>query len=208
MQSGLKKGKPYLNYLLSGDEIFNEQSNDLEMVQRAAAGDQNVFRRLFENNVSRVYSLCLRMSAGDVLLSEELTQDVFVKAWENLGSFRGDSKFPTWLHRIAVNEFLMRKRSQKRFMQRITITDDLTAFEHTKAGGAQQFGSYSSSLSAGIDLEKAISSLPEQARVVFILHDVHGYKHNEIAEMVDIETGTSKAHLHRARKLLREELSK
>ena len=93
-------------------------------------------------------------------------------------------------------------------MQKITTADDLTSFENINAGGVQQFSSVSASLSAGIDLEKAISTLPEQARIVFILHDVHGYKHNEIAEMVDIETGTSKAHLHRARKLLREELSK
>ena len=206
MQAGLKKEEIYLNYSLNGEEIFKEQQNELELVQRAAAGDHVMFRRLFENNVSRVYALCLRMSAGDVLLSEELTQDVFVKAWENLSSFRGESKFPTWLHRIAVNEFLMRKRSQKRFMQKIKTSDDLTAYENIKEG--QQFGSYSTSISAGIDLEKAISTLPEQARMVFILHDVHGYKHNEIAEMVDIETGTSKAHLHRARKLLREELSK
>ena len=202
MLAGLKKGESYLNYIL------NNQLNELEMVQRAARGDQKVFRELFESNVSRVYSLCLRMSGGDVLLSEELTQDVFVKAWENLGAFRGDSKFPTWLHRIAVNEFLMRKRSEKRFMQKVTTTDDLAKFESISETSTQSQRNYTTANYHNIDLDKAISTLPEQARVVFILHDVHGYKHEEIAEMVNIETGTSKAHLHRARKLLREELSK
>ncbi len=181
--------------------ILNNPLNELELVQKAAVGDHRVFRTLFESNVSRVYALCFRMSGGDVLLSEEITQDVFVKAWENLGSFRGDSKFPTWLHRIAVNEFLMRKRSQKRFMQKVVMTGDLAPFESRHDDGNRIN-------SINIDLEKAISALPEQARIVFILHDVNGYKHEEIAEMVSIEIGTSKAHLHRARRLLREELSK
>jgi RNA polymerase sigma factor (sigma-70 family) len=197
-----------LEYLLSGDEILNNQPNELELVQKAAAGDQGVFRQLFESNVSRVYGLCLRMTGGDVLFSEELTQDVFVKAWENLGAFRGESKFPTWLHRIAVNEFLMKKRAQKRFMQKVITTDDLSHYDRPGGNVGHNYGSAADTDFHNIDIEKAISFLPEQARVVFILHDVHGYKHNEIAEMVNIETGTSKAHLHRARKLLREELSK
>jgi RNA polymerase sigma-70 factor (ECF subfamily) len=195
MLANLEKGETYLEYIL------NNPLNELEMVQKAAAGDSLVFRSLFENNVSRVYSLCLRMSAGDVLLSEEITQDVFVKAWENLGKFRGDSSFPTWLHRIAVNEFLMRKRSEKRMMQKVVMTDDLSKFEG-------RYDRSNRNNSANIDLEKAISSLPQQARMVFVLHDVNGYKHEEISDMINIEVGTSKAHLHRARKLLREELSK
>ena len=195
MLANLEKGETYLEYIL------NNPLNELEQIQKAASGDRLVFRSLFENNVSRVYSLCLRMSAGDVLLSEEITQDVFVKAWENLSGFRGDSSFPTWLHRIAVNEFLMRKRSQKRMMQKVVMTDDLSKFEGRHDDGNRING-------INIDLEKAISSLPEQARIVFVLHDVNGYKHEEIANMIDIEIGTSKAHLHRARKLLREELSK
>ena len=203
MYATTKKGELYLEYIL------NNQPNEFEKVQKAASGDHIVFRELFETHVSKVYSLCLRMSAGDTLQAEELTQDVFVKAWQNLASFRGDSKFPTWLHRIAVNEFLMHKRSQKRFMQRIHTTDDLTKFEgmHDNLNNINQ-SNHSANIAINIDLEKAISALPEQARVVFILHDVHGYKHEEIAKMVNIETGTSKAHLHRARKLLREELSK
>jgi len=195
MLANLEKGETNLEYIL------NNPLNELEMVQKAAEGDSLVFRSLFDNNVSRVYSLCFRMSAGDVLLSEEITQDVFVKAWENLGKFRGESSFPTWLHRIAVNEFLMRKRSEKRMMQKVVMTDDLSKFD-----GRHDSGNRINS--SNIDLEKAISSLPEQARIVFVLHDVNGYKHEEISDMINIEVGTSKAHLHRARKLLREELSK
>ena len=195
MLANIEKGETYLEYIL------NNPLNELEMVQKAAEGDSLVFRSLFENNVSRVYSLCLRMSAGDVLLSEEITQDVFVKAWENLAKFRGESSFPTWLHRIAVNEFLMRKRSEKRMMQKVVMTDDLSRFDG-------RHGDTNRISSTNIDLEKAISSLPEQARIVFVLHDVNGYKHEEISNMINIEVGTSKAHLHRARKLLREELSK
>ena len=195
MLANLQKGETNLEYIL------NNPLNELEMVQKAAEGDSLVFRSLFDNNVSRVYSLCFRMSAGDVLLSEEITQDVFVKAWENLGKFRGESSFPTWLHRIAVNEFLMRKRSEKRMMQKVVMTDDLSKFD-----GRHDSGNRINS--SNIDLEKAISSLPEQARIVFVLHDVNGYKHEEISDMINIEVGTSKAHLHRARKLLREELSK
>ena len=203
MYATQRKRELYLEYIL------NNQPNEFEQVQKAASGDHTVFRELFDANVSKVYSLCLRMCAGDSVQADELTQDVFVKAWQNLSAFRGDSKFPTWLHRIAVNEFLMHKRSQKRFMQRIQTTDDLTKFEGTHDNVSNIYQSnLSASIAANIDLEKAISALPEQARVVFILHDVHGYKHDEIAEMVNIETGTSKAHLHRARKLLREELSK
>jgi RNA polymerase sigma-70 factor (ECF subfamily) len=150
--------------------------------------------------VNRIYAFCLRMSAN-TQLAEEITQDVFVKAWENLHKFRGESKFSTWLHSIAVNEFLTQKRTQKRFMQRFTATDDITKYDRRGEKSEIHFNS-------NIDLENAISSLPAQAKTVLILHDIEGYRHKEIAEMINIEVGTSKAHLHRARKILREELSK
>lgn len=134
-------------------------------------------------------------------LAEEITQDVFVKAWEKLHTFRGESKFSSWLHSIAVNEFLMRKRSEKRFFQKFTTTDDIYQFDRGTNGSESHYHD-------NIDLEKAISVLPEQAKAVFVLHDIHGYQHKEIADMMNIEIGTTKAHLHRARKLLREELRK
>ncbi len=182
-------------------ELVVENSyNEAELVRNAQNGDGRGFKRLFDENVNRIYAFCLRMSSSPQL-AEEITQDVFVKAWENLHKFRGESKFTTWLHSIAVNEFLTQKRIEKRFMQRYTTTDDVLKYDRHGEKPEVHFNT-------NIDIENAISSLPEQAKMVLILHDIEGYKHKEIAEMINIEIGTSKAHLHRARKILREELSK
>jgi RNA polymerase sigma-70 factor (ECF subfamily) len=178
----------------------DKQVNEVELVKRAQQGDNIGFRQLFDMNVNRIYAFCLRMSANPQL-AEEITQDVFVKAWENLAKFRGDSKFATWLHSIAVNEFLTQKRIEKRFMQRFVQTDDVLKYDRQGEKPEYHFNT-------NIDLENAIASLPEQAKMVLVLHDIEGYQHKEIAEMTNIEVGTSKAHLHRARKILREELSK
>ncbi len=166
------------------------------LVEKAIDGNQDAFKELFFKNVSRVHSLCLRISA-DSHLAEDLTQEVFIKAWEKLKSFQFESKFSSWLHAIAVNQYLMYLRSEKRRSEK---TDK---FRHEKSSQESKHIQDSR-----IDIEKAIENLPEQARMVLILHDIEGYKHNEIAKIMSIETGTSKAHLHRARKILREELSK
>ena len=180
--------------------VVDNSYNEAELVRSAQNGDGRGFKRLFDENVNRIYAFCLRMSSSPQL-AEEITQDVFVKAWENLHKFRGESKFTTWLHSIAVNEFLTQKRIEKRFMQRYTTTDDVLKYDRHGEKPEVHFNT-------NIDIENAISSLPEQAKMVLILHDIEGYKHKEIAEMINIEVGTSKAHLHRARKILREELSK
>ena len=180
--------------------VVDDSYNEAELIRNAQNGDGRGFKRLFDENVNRIYAFCLRMSANPQL-AEEITQDVFVKAWENLHKFRGESKFTTWLHSIAVNEFLTQKRIEKRFMQRYTTTDDVLKYDRHGEKPEVHFNT-------NIDIENAISSLPEQAKMVLILHDIEGYKHKEIAEMINIEVGTSKAHLHRARKILREELSK
>jgi RNA polymerase sigma-70 factor (ECF subfamily) len=182
------------------EPVVDNSYNEIELVLKAGAGDHSKFKVLFDNNVNRIYAFCLRM-CSNVQAAEELTQDVFVKAWEKLGSFRGESKFSTWLHRIAINEFLMQKRTEKRYMQRVVQTENIQDYDGE--GGRNDFH-----FNTNIDIENAISTLPEQAKIVFILHDIHGYQHKEIAGLMNIETGTSKAHLHRARKLLREELSK
>jgi len=180
--------------------VVEAAQREKELVRQAQEGDHAGFRQLFETNVNRIYAFCLRMAAN-AQLAEEITQDVFVKAWENLHKFRGESKFTTWLHSIAVNEFLTQKRSEKRFMQRFVQTDDVLKYEKKGEGPEYHFNT-------NIDLENAIGMLPRQAKAVLILHDIEGYQHKEIAEMINIEIGTSKAHLHRARKILREELSK
>lgn len=170
------------------------------LIRQAAAGNSHAFRELYKNNVQRVYAVCLR-AAQDRDTADELTQEVFVKAWEKLSSFQFGSKFSSWLHSIAVNQFLMMKRSEKRFTERVNELTEITNRENLSSKTKQSYDSR-------IDIEDALGKLPEQARMAFVLHDIEGYKHHEIAEMMDIEVGTSKAHLHRARRMLREELSK
>lgn len=174
----------------------SEPSSDL--VRRVREGDTLGFRELYRQHVGRVYALCLRMSA-DGARAEELTQDVFVRAWEKLGSFRGESAFSSWLHRIAVNIVLADRRSSRRREQRVAVTDDL---------GSRERPGEESPAGLGIDLERAIAALPAGAREVFLLHDVEGFRHEEIAALTGIAAGTSKAQLFRARRLLREALER
>lgn len=169
------------------------QQNDL--VRRAQAGDRAAFQRLYEDHVGRVYALCLRLT-GDPEDAMERTQDVFVRAWGKLASFRGEAAFATWLHRLAVNVVLADRRSAGRRERRA----DAAAVLGPRSEAAPRAG-------LAVDLERAIAALPPGARAVFVLYDVEGYRHEEIAEIAGIAAGTSKAQLHRARKLLREALS-
>lgn len=173
-------------------------STDAQNVELAKQGDVRAFERLYRNNLGRVYGLCLRMVA-DRSLAEELAQDVFVRAWQKLATFRGESAFSSWLHRLAVNVVLSEQRSRRRRESRIVAVEDPTVHETPRPLGP---------VGEGVDLEKAIAELPEGARRVFVLHDVEGHSHPEIAEMVGVAVGTSKAHLHRARKLLRKALKR
>lgn len=166
-------------------------------VEAAQRGSLPSFERLYRDNVERVYALCLRLS-GDAGRAEELTQDVFVRAWEKLDSFRGESAFSTWLHRLAINVVLGQRRSDGRLGARIVFSDDLTIYE-----GA---GESSAGVGERMDLEAAMASLPDGTRAVFVMHEVEGYTHEEIARMTGRAEGTCKALLHRARKLLRERL--
>ena len=177
------------------------RSREAELVRRAQAGDRVAFEQLYRDNVGRVYAVCFRM-AGTADLAEELAQDVFVRAWQKLGSFRGESAFSSWLHPLTVNVALSERRSRRRRVARVMTTDDLTAFE--RPGPSAHFDGPA----AGFDLERALATLPPGARAVFVLHDVEGYKHEEIAELTGVATGTSKAQLHRARRLLREALTR
>ena len=169
------------------------------LVRRAQEGDATAFEQLYRTNVRRIYALCYRL-AGEATLAEELAQDVFVKAWQKLASFRGESAFSSWLYPIAVNVALSERRSRRRRTARITSTDDLTPFEKPKRVPAGP--------EAGFDLERALALLPAGARAVFVLHDVEGYRHEEIGRLTGVATGTSKAQLHRARRLLREALGR
>ena len=168
-----------------------------ELVRLAQDGDIGAFEGLYRAHVGRVYALCLRMS-GSAARAKELTQDVFVRAWERMGSFRGNSAFASWLHRLAVNVVLADARSARRREARLELVDDPAALER---GG-------SSSPEVRLDLEAAIAALPQRARIVFVLHEIEGYKHHEIAEQLGVAEGTIRAQLHRARRLLMEDLER
>jgi len=172
-------------------------------VARAASGDRSAFERLYRDHVNRVYSLCVRM-VSDRERAEELTQDVFVRAWEKLHLFRGESSFSTWLHRLTVNLVLNVRKSDGRQRSRFEENDD-------ESGGMDALpGIVGAPLAPGdmLDLEDAVKNLPPGARRVFVLHDVEGFKHEEIAEMLGVTSGATKAQLHRARLLLREALNR
>jgi RNA polymerase sigma-70 factor (ECF subfamily) len=171
-------------------------AGDFELVRAVRSGNLAAFERLYRSTVGLVYALCLRMS-GDAARAEELTQDVFVRAWQKLATFRGESAFATWLTRLAVNVVLSERRDRGRRDARLTPVDDLEAL----APAAPQ-----SPPGSALDLERAIAELPEQARRVFVLHDVEGWGHSEIARATGLAIGTCKSHLHRARALLREVL--
>ena len=179
-------------------EQTESPSAPTDVVRRAQAGDVAAFEQLYRENLNRVYAVCLRLCA-DGVKAEELTQDVFVRAWERLKSFEGKSAFSTWLHRLAVNVVLGEKRSESVRVTRIFATDDLEQYDAP---------SRRSDPGDAMDLERAIAGLPPGARAVFVLHDVEGYRHEEIARMHGTAVGTCKAQLHRARRLLREALGR
>lgn len=174
-------------------------SDPTDLIHRAQQGDPAAFEALYRQHVGRVYALCLRLT-GDAAHAEELTQDAFVRAWERLGSFRGESAFSSWLYRLTVNVVLLRLRAARRRSLRVFTTDDPAALERPapESGGP----------AARLDLERAVAALPPGAREVFVLHDVEGHRHEEIARLTGIAVGTSKAQLFRARRLLREALSR
>jgi RNA polymerase sigma-70 factor (ECF subfamily) len=189
-------------------EATTPKNNGDSDVALAASGDRQAFERLYRQHVNRVFSLCARMAA-DRVRAEELTQDVFVRAWEKLHLFRGESSFGTWLHRLTVNVVLNARKSEGRRQARFEEAEDQRDAVDTAAASSTS-GVVGMPLPPGdlLDLEEAIEMLPPGARRVFVLHDVEGYKHEEIAEMLGVTTGATKAQLHRARMLLREALNR
>jgi RNA polymerase sigma-70 factor (ECF subfamily) len=170
--------------------------SDSKDVELAAKGDSQAFERLYHAEVGRIHSLARRMLSPEE--ADEATQDVFVRAWDKLGTFRGDAAFGTWLHRLAVNVFLALRKTAGKKRERMLEGDDL--FSSMASRPAQ------SDLS--MDFQVAIARLPDGAKKIFVLHDVEGFKHSEIAEMLGVSPGTSKAQLHRARMALRKYLER
>jgi RNA polymerase sigma-70 factor (ECF subfamily) len=178
-------------------------ATEAQLIARAQRGDEEAFAALFEAHKRRVYSLCLRMT-GNTAEAEDLTQEAFLQLFRKISTFRGESAFSTWLHRLAVNVVLMHLR--KKGLQQISLDEvDTSQDEPVK----RDYGSDDQRLIGSVDrigLQKAIGDLPPGYRAVFVLHDVEGYEHNEIAEIMKCSVGNSKSQLHKARMKLRDRL--
>ncbi len=170
-----------------------------DTVIRAQAGDTDAFESIYREHSPRVYALCLRLCGSSGIDASELMQDVFIRAWRGLGSFRGECAFSSWLHRLAVNVMLETARGDKRRTARVLVMED-----------PDIIGARSAPVTPDLrmDLENAIAGLPRGARMAFVLHDIEGYRHDEIADQLGVAVGTVKAQLHRARKLLIKALEK
>jgi RNA polymerase sigma-70 factor (ECF subfamily) len=176
---------------------------EAEAIRRAQQGDAEAFERIYRLHNRRVYALCLRM-VGNTAEAEDLTQDAFMQLFRKIGTFRGESAFSTWLHRLAVNVVLMRLR-KKTLAE--TSLDEVTDPDEDVGGPRKDIGGPDLRLSGSVDrvnLERAVGQLPPGYRSVFVLHDVQGYEHNEIAAIMNCSIGNSKSQLHKARMRLRE----
>jgi RNA polymerase sigma-70 factor (ECF subfamily) len=178
----------------SGTPVAAPVTADLAEAGLAATGDARAFERLYRTHVARIHSLVRRMLGTEE--ATEVTQDVFVRAWQKIGTFRGEAAFGTWLHRLAVNVVLSRRAAlgtrRSRFLEDDAVLESLPARPTAREWG--------------LDFEAAIARLPEGARHIFVLHDIEGYRHEEIAGLLGVTAGTTKAQLHRARMLLRRHL--
>ncbi len=183
---------------MSATEVEKAEPTDFELAQKSAAGDAEAFEQIYRRHFRRVYALTLRM-LGDPTLAEDLTQDVFVNLYNKVGSFRGESQFTTWLHRMTVNQVLM-------FFRKASTRSELTTPEGETPIQIVR-GTEDPNRMPVVDriaMENAIKQLPLGYRTVFVLHDIEGYEHYEIAGMLGIAEGTSKSQLHKARLKLRQ----
>lgn len=167
-------------------------SDESSLIRRSKNGDHKAFEQLYRANAGKVNGLCFRL-CGQRELAEDLTQESFIRAWQKLDSFRGDSAFGSWLYRLTSNVVIGYLRQQSKWK--------LVSFDDGLHEAALGVASLNTSMS---DIEKKLARLPEQARVVIILHEYLGYQHNEIAEITGMAAGTSKSHLHRAKQLLKQ----
>ena len=178
-------------------EAGQKGPSDLELAQKSAEGDADAFEQIYRRHFRRVYALCLRM-LGDPTQAEDLTQDVFVNLFNKIGSFRGESAFTTWLHRMTVNQVLM-------YFRKASTRSELTTEEGETPVQIVR-GTEDPNAMPVVDriaLERAIAQLPPGYRTVFVLHDVEGHDHDEIAKILEVSQGTSKSQLHKARLKLR-----
>ena len=184
------------------DHPKSTEASDAEVIARAQRGDAEAFRMLYEKHKRRVYSLCLRMTTNTAE-AEDLAQEAFLQLYRKIGTFRGESAFSTWLHRLSVNVVLMHLR--KKSLPVVSLEETTQGGEEDSA--RRDFGSDDVALTGSIDrlqLQRAVQSLPPGYRMIFVLHDVEGYEHNEIAKIAGCSVGNSKSQLHKARMKLRD----
>jgi RNA polymerase sigma-70 factor (ECF subfamily) len=187
--------------LTGAKKTQGDKLSEAEAIERAKQGDAAAFEVLYNLHKRRVYSLCLRMTAN-AAEAEDLTQEAFMQLFRKIASFRGESAFSTWLHRMAVNVVLMQLR--KKGLQVVPLDENAETDEDTPK---KDFGAHDVALEGSVDrlrLQNAVAKLPPGYRTIFVLHDVEGYEHNEIAEIVGCSIGNSKSQLHKARMKLRE----
>ena len=183
-----------LKIAMHTSEVPDREDPDAPLIRRAARGDSRAFETLYRRHVGRVFGAIRRLVGGHEARAEELTQEAFIRAWQRLDGFRFESAFGTWLYRLAINTALMELRGRRKGedLEDSWPEDDAFSQGDTVARHAGQ-----------VDLERAIGKLPPRARAVLVLHDVEGWRHDEIAAELGMAVGTSKAQLHRARGLLR-----
>ncbi len=199
--SGIRQGAAGKRSLPDASQPGNEKVSEAETIERAKQGDAGAFQSLYDLHKRRVYSLCLRMTANTAQ-AEDLTQEAFLQLFRKIATFRGESAFSTWLHRMAVNVVLMQLRRKN--LPLVSLEETLEGEDDTPK---KEFGSTDRRLAGSVDrmhLQRAIDALPPGYRSIFLLHDVEGYEHNEIASMIGCSIGNSKSQLHKARMKLRE----
>jgi RNA polymerase sigma-70 factor (ECF subfamily) len=179
-------------------EVGTKEPSDYELAQKSAAGDTAAFEVIYRRHFRRVYALCLRMM-GNPVEAEDMSQDVFLQLFNKIGMFRGESAFTTWLHRMTVNQVLMHFRKKSTRSELLTDEGE-TPIQIVK--GTENPGTMP--VVDRISLERALQQLPPGYRTVFVLHDIEGYEHYEISDMLGIAEGTSKSQLHKARLKLRQ----
>jgi len=181
---------------------LSAEFDEADAIERARQGDETAFQALYDRHKRRVYSLCLRMTANTAE-AEDLTQEAFLQLYRKIGTFRGESAFSTWLHRLSVNVVLMHLRKKNLPVVSLEETTQVGEEDTPK----KDFGAEDLSLAGSIDrlqLQKAVDNLPPGYRTIFVLHDIEGYEHNEIAGIVGCSIGNSKSQLHKARMKLRD----
>ncbi|MDQ6787329.1 MAG: RNA polymerase sigma factor [Acidobacteriota bacterium] len=190
------------NVIEQKEKVSSSSMNDFKLTQLAAAGDMVAFEEIYNRHHRRVYSICLRM-LQNATEAEDLTQDVFIQLHRKIGSFRGDSAFTTWLHRLTVNQVLMHFRKRNVKFEKTTEEGETPV---QVVGGTEN--PRKMPIVDKIAIENAIAQLPNGYRNVFVLHDVEGYEHEEVAKILGCSVGTSKSQLHKARLKLRKLLQK